>query len=126
MDYNEYPEYKGLQDIHYNSAMRTLAPFMGKCIIHRGFSDNIVPTFSDNYFDIIFVDGNRETEFVYRDGVMSFQKVKSGGYIIFDDYTPNWQTTIDGIDKFLEEYSGRIRILARPTSYFGQVIIQRI
>ena len=125
MDYDEYPEYKGLQDIHYNSAMRTLAPFMDKCVIHRGFSEHFVPTFEDNYFDMIFIDGNHETEYVYRDGVMSFQKVKPRGYLIFDDYEIDWPQTVVGIDKFLEEYNDQIRILARPTYRFSQVIIQK-
>jgi len=126
MDYDEYPEYKGAQNAHYNNAITKLAPIMHKCVIHRGFSDDIVPTFEDNYFDMIFVDGNHETEYVYRDGVMSFQKVKSGGYIIFDDYCTPWITTIAGVNKFLSEYMNRIRIVVIPTVLFCQVILQKL
>ena len=125
-DYDEYPEYKGQQDIKYNTAMNNIAPYFDKCIVHRGFSDNIVPTFSDNFFDIVFVDGNHKTEYVYRDGVMSFKKVKSGGYIIFDDYYDKWPQTVVGVNKFLDEYSDRILVLARPTIYFSQVIVQKL
>ena len=124
-DYDEYPEYKGQQDVKYNTAMNNISPYADKCILHRGFSDNIVPTFPDNYFDIIYVDGNHETDYVYRDGVMSFQKIKTGGYIIFDDYCIEWPQTIAGIDKFIVEYSDRIRILAY-TQVFCQVIIQKL
>ena len=41
-DYDEYPEYKGQQGIKYKIAMNNIAPYADKCIIHRGFSDNIV------------------------------------------------------------------------------------
>jgi len=125
-DYDGYTEYVGEQDKAYNIAMETISPYAHKSVIHRGFSDNIVPTFEDSYFDIIFVDGNHETEFVYRDGVMSFQKVKSGGHIIFDDYVSSHRQTIEGIDKFLEEYKDKIHILARPTNSFWQVIVQKL
>ena len=125
MDYDEYPEYKGEQDILFGIFNNAIKPYADKCILHRGLSDDIVPTFSNNFFDIIFVDGNHETEFVYRDGKMSFEKVKPGGYIIFDDYDLEWPQTILGIDKFLNEYSEKIRILVKPNAVL-QVIIQKL
>ena len=124
-DYDEYPEYKGQQSVKYDIAMNNISPYADKCIIHRGFSEDIVPTFPDNYFDIMYVDGNHETDYVYRDGCMSFQKLKKGGYMIFDDYSIEWPQTISGINKFIFEYLDRIRILAY-TQVFCQVIIQKI
>jgi hypothetical protein len=129
-DYQEYTEYKKEQPVLFDMFKANTKHISDKCIKYRGFSDNIVPKFDDNYFDIIFVDGNHEMEFVYRDGVMSFQKVKSGGYIIFDDYSNYWPQTMTGIDRFLKEYSEWIEIIARPTSIvFGcspQVIIRKL
>lgn len=112
IDYDDYEEYKGKQ----SKILNTFTENISKCEhnnkfeIHRGFSDDIVPTFPDNYFDIIYVDGNHETEYVYRDGCMSFQKLKKGGYMIFDDY--DWKQTKVGIDNFLEEYTGKIRVIS--------------
>lgn len=126
-DYDDYPEYKGVQEEgwkNFNINIRNSGSFE-KFIINRGLSDDIVPTFEDNFFDIIFVDGNHETEYVYCDGVMSFQKVKSGGYILFDDYNNNWPQTVAGIEKFLQEYSDRIKILVKPSNWH-QVIIQKL
>jgi len=125
IDYDEYPEYKGQQDVLFSIFNAAIRGYEDKCVIHRGFSDDIVPTFEDNFFDIIFVDGNHETEYVYRDGCMSFEKVKPGGYIIFDDYINDWSQTIKGVDKFLTEYSDKIQIIARPNSV-GQVIVKKI
>jgi len=125
VDYDEYPEYRGQQDILFSIFNSNTATYNDKCIIYRGFSDDIVPTFQDNFFDIIFVDGNHETEFVYRDGCMSFQKCKPGGYIIFDDYNLDWLQTMKGIDRFLSEYSDKIQIIAKP-NWVAQVIVKKL
>ncbi len=129
-DYDEYKEYKGKQEIGwetFNANIRR-SPHFGKFKVYRGFSDSIVPTFEDNFFDIIFVDGNHETEYVYRDGIMAFNKVKSEGYIVFDDYfyfVSYWPETRLGIDRFLEEYSDKIKIINRENT-FSQCIIQKL
>ena len=126
-DYNDYPEYKGDQDSAYALAMQKIdsCPDKDKFVICRGLSDDIVPTFDDNFFDFAFIDGNHQTEFVYRDGVMVLQKTKPGGFIVFDDYCQAWLQTVEGVDRFLREYEHRIRIIAHP-SFVGQVIVQKL
>jgi predicted O-methyltransferase YrrM len=114
MDYEEYPEYKGQQDIGWRTFNKNIqnSGHISKFVVNRGFSDDVVPTFQDEFFDLIFVDGNHETDYVYRDGVMSLQKAKKGGYIVFDDYTPIWwPQTVKGVDMFLKEYSSKIQIV---------------
>jgi hypothetical protein len=126
-DYDEYPEYKDQQDLAweiFNKNIRTYQ-LQDKCLINRGLSEKIVPTFEDNFFDIIFVDGNHETEFVYKDGCMAFEKVKSGGFIVFDDYNTSWIQTVFGINKFLEDYKDNIDILHRG-NLFPQVIVAKV
>jgi hypothetical protein len=56
---------------------------------------------------------------------MAFEKVKSGGYIVFDDYSVYWYQTKDGIDRFLEEYKDKLTILHRGT-LFSQVILRKL
>lgn len=126
-DYDEYPEYKGQQDVAWRTFNININNYNleDKCVINRGFSGDIVPTFHDNFFDIIYVDGNHETEFVYKDGCMAFEKVKSGGYIVFDDYLLYWSQTMLGIDRFLEEYKDKLTILHRGT-LFSQVILRKL
>jgi predicted O-methyltransferase YrrM len=127
MDYDEYPEYKGEIQSIYHTAMRAIEQTgqAHKCKIYRDLSDNVIPTFPDNYFDIIFIDGNHETEYVYRDGVMSIEKVKSGGYLIFDDFSTRFPQTVAGICKFLEDYKDR---LERPisSSLYTQVLVRKL
>lgn len=125
-DYDEYPEYKGEQDTIYDTFTQNINKYgnLSKFVINRGLSEDIVPTFDNNFFDIIFVDGNHETEYVYADGKMSFDKVKPGGYIIFDDY--DWIQTKKGINMFLYEYLSKIKIIENKWTNNLQVIIQKL
>ncbi len=109
IDYDEYPEYKGKIDIIYKLFVENMNKenLWDKIIVHRDFSHNVVPTFEDNFFDIAFIDGNHESDFVYRDGIMVLQKMKSGGTIIFDDY--DWRETKIGIDKFINENLSKLK-----------------
>jgi hypothetical protein len=107
-DYDEYPEYKGEIESAYDVFMNSMKTenLLNKVKIYRDFSHNVVPKFKDNFFDIIFIDGNHETEFVYRDGVMALSKVKPGGTIVFDDYL--WPSVKEGIKKFLIDHSAQV------------------
>ena len=127
MDYDGYSEYRGEQQkgwLTFNKNIRNSGHFE-KFVIKRGLSENIVPTFENDFFDLIFVDGNHETEYVYADGKMAFDKVKSGGYIVFDDYDNTWTQTMKGIDMFLNEYASKIKIVFHH-DYFYQMIIQKL
>jgi len=127
MDYDEYPEYKGQQDVAWRTFNTNIqnSGHASKFVIKRGLSDDVVPTFEDDSFDIIFVDGNHETDFVYRDGVMSLTKVKSGGYIVFDDYAQlPWAQTMKGIDMFIEDHKDQIDVIVKSFNFF-QVIVRK-
>lgn len=109
MDYEAYPEYKGQQDGIYSTFLNNVESIREKLTIHRGFSNEVIPTLKDDSFDIIYIDGNHEPEFVLEDAVLSFRKLKVGGYLIFDDY--GWggpDLTQRGIDGFLSAYHKRI------------------
>ena len=113
-DYDEYPEYKGIQDTTYDTFMNNLenSGSADKISVHRGYSNIEVPKFQDEFFDIIYIDGNHEPEYVLEDAVLSFRKLKKGGIMIFDDYT--WggpDMTQRGIDGFLSGYHKRIEKL---------------
>jgi predicted O-methyltransferase YrrM len=130
MDYDDYPEYKGRQEQGYNTFLSNINKLadINKFVIKRGLSHDIVPTFENNFFDIIFVDGNHETEYVYRDGIMALQKVKVGGYIVFDDYWLNanmWPQTKVGIDRVIAEFKDKLDIIYNGESTFGQIIVRR-
>jgi predicted O-methyltransferase YrrM len=125
-DYSEYPEYKHEQSNIYSSFQRNInnTGLQDKFVVNRGFSHNIVPTLPDEYFDIIYIDGNHEPEFVMEDAVLSFRKLKKNGIMIFDDY--EWggpDLTTRGIDGFLSGYHKRINRLGMETY---QVFVQKL
>ena len=125
-DYNEYPEYKGQQKSIYNTFIDNIenSGNKDKIVINRGFSNIEIPKLQDNFFDIIYIDGNHEPEYVLEDAVLSFRKLKSNGIMIFDDY--GWggpDLTKRGIDGFLSGYHKRITYIGEKNS---QVFIKKL
>ena len=125
-DYNDYPEYKEKQTSIYNTFINNVeaSSVKDKIIINRGYSNNEILKFDNEFFDIIYIDGNHEPEYVLEDAVLSFRKLKVGGIMIFDDY--GWggpDLTQRGIDAFLSGYHKRISILGLKES---QVFIKKI
>ena len=124
-DYEDYPEYKNYQSTIYNTFLENIenSGVKDKIIINRGYSDKVIPNFEDCFFDIIYIDGNHEPEYVLEDAVLSFRKLKTGGIMILDDY--GWggpDLTQKGIDGFLSGYHKRITYLGERDS---QVFIKK-
>ena len=125
-DYSDYSEYKNKQASIYEAFINNVerSGIKEKLIITRGYSNNEIPKYQDNFFDIIYIDGNHEPEYVLEDAVLSFRKLKKGGIMIFDDY--GWggpDLTKRGIDGFLSGYHKRIQILGMKEM---QVFIKKI
>ncbi len=125
-DYHEYHEYKDQQPSIYNSFLSNLetSGMKDKIVVQRGYSNVEIPKFEDEFFDIIYIDGNHEPEYVLEDAVLSFRKLKKNGIMIFDDY--GWggpDLTQKGIDGFLSGYHKRINYLGEEQS---QVFIKKI
>lgn len=57
--------------------------------LHRGFSEDVLSTFEDNYFDMIYIDGNHGYEYVLQDLELARDKVKECGYICGHDFVPD-------------------------------------
>lgn len=126
MDYSDYPEYKTQQNTIFETFQHNLQCCEQRSKIHvmRGFSHVEIPKLLDDNFDIIYIDGNHEPEYVAEDAVLSFRKLKIGGYLIFDDY--GWggpDLTTRGIDAFVSAYHKRIKKLSIVNS---QVFCQKL
>ena len=125
-DYTEYPEYKTEQTTVYDTFMQNVenSGMKEKITIRRGYSNREIPYFPDNFFDIIYIDGNHEPNYVLEDAVLSFRKLKSNGILIFDDYGwggPN--LTQKGIDGFLSAYSKKYRFIGERIT---QIFLRKI
>lgn len=125
-DYNDYPEYKGVQMHHQEAFECNIAMFPNmkqKIKSFKGYSHEIIPTFDADFFDIIYIDGNHQPEYVLEDGVLAFRKVKPNGILIFDDYNfGGLDVTKRGVDAFLTAYRERIEYLG---FYGGQIFCRK-
>ena len=114
IDYNDYPEYKGKQNSIFQTFTNNIdaSEHRDKITVIRGFSNEEVPRLQNEFFDIIYIDGNHEPEYVLEDAVLCFRKLKKGGILIFDDY--GWggpDLTQRGIDAFVSGYHKKIKVL---------------
>jgi predicted O-methyltransferase YrrM len=123
-DYEDYDEYRGQQQNTYNSFLNNIENSGQKenIVICRGYSSKEIPKFKDEFFDIIYIDGNHEPHYVLEDAVLSFRKLKKGGIMIFDDYHWVWHTTQKGIDAFRNCFCNKITDLGTIET---QVIIKK-
>lgn len=127
IDYADYPEYKDQQDSIYSTFCKNLESSgqSDKITVMRGFSHAEVPKLNDDFFDLIYIDGNHEPEYVLEDAVICFRKLKVGGWLVFDDY--GWggpDLTQRGIDAFISAYHKRISLT--PGIYDSQMFIQKL
>jgi len=91
--------------------------------IHRGTSEQILTEFPDSFFDWVYIDGNHHYEFVAQDLELSYQKVKSGGFIAGEDY--GWGKHIGrpvfrAVHDFLKNHSD-----VTLRTIFSQYILQK-
>ena len=125
IDYDEYDEYKKIQDNNYENFKYNLKNnnVENKTIHLRDFSNQALKKFDNSMFDIIYIDGNHETKYVLEDAVLSFNLLKINGYMIFDDYQTGLVETTKGIDSFLNCYEGYFKLLGVKEN---QLFIQKI
>ncbi len=89
INYDGYQEYTNSQKTNYSKFLKNISKLSSndiqKLYIYRNFSKNVIPTFKDDYFDIIFIDGNHHRTYILEDAIHCFRKLKPGGWLIFDD-----------------------------------------
>lgn len=77
--------------------------------VHKGTSFDILNSFSDDYFDVIYVDGDHSYDGVKLDLSLSFLKVKNGGLICGHDYTNDrFPGVVMAVNEFCEENNLKI------------------
>ena len=108
-DYDDYPEFKNEIEKIYDIFLNNIEKIKDKVIINRGYSNNEILKFKDEIFDIIYIDGNHEPNYVLEDAILSFKKLKKGGIMIFDDY--GWGEVKKGVDGFLSAYYKKLTYL---------------
>jgi len=86
------------------------------CKLLKNKSIDVIDLFADNSIDILHIDGNHCEKLAYEDSVNYFPKVKSGGYIFFDDIS--WSengseiSTQKGLN-FLRQYCEELGVVGK-------------
>lgn len=82
--------------------------------IHKGFSYDIMNTFDDEYFDMVYIDGDHSYEGVKKDLAISLNKVKNGGLICGHDYiSSRFEGVVRAVNEFCLENNLKINYLTK-------------
>ena len=74
-------------DLYTDQIITSLFDGGKNIVIHEGDSSSILKTFADNYFDVIYIDASHSYENFLKDLNVATLKIKSGGFIVCNDYT---------------------------------------
>lgn len=94
----------------------------------KGRSGEVLKRLRQGHYDIVYIDGSHRAADVYMDARLSWELLKKGGVMIFDDYRweperlPREELPAPGIDSFLEDFRSEIEVLHKGY----QVIIKRV
>lgn len=75
--------------------------------IIRDYSSNLSNHLPPNSLDWVYIDGNHAYEYVLEDLEISFNLVKSQGFIFGDDYVEGHPGVIKAVSEFLEKYKDK-------------------
>jgi predicted O-methyltransferase YrrM len=107
-----------------------------ECFFHKGYSNvelvRLLNKLNQGYFDFIYIDGSHQAPDVLMDAVLSFNLLKKGGLMAFDDYL--WSEPLAGgpdllrcpkpaIDAFTNIFFRKIKIISAP---LYQLYLQKI
>jgi predicted O-methyltransferase YrrM len=87
---------------YYEVTLENLKPILNQVEIIKNDSISESKKYDDEYFDIVYIDASHEYELVLEDVKSWLPKVKKGGIICGDDFTPGWP----GVVKAVKEVFG--------------------
>ncbi len=95
---------KNNMDEIYQNARNIENKYFGRAKILRGKSTEIVKLYSDNFFDIVFIDSDHTEKALTQDIFFWLHTVKDGGYIGGHDYGVNEYPGIKkAVDKIFDK-----------------------
>ena len=65
--------------------------------IIRGYSHEVASSFKKNSFDVIFIDGNHQYDYVLKDLEIYFEILRPGGLLIGDDFEFHGGNRVNGL-----------------------------
>lgn len=97
LEHFNYPELPHLYDI-FKENMKPLEDYYNDLKMK---STEAAKLYEDESLDFVFIDASHEYEDVKDDITYWLPKVKGGGILAGDDYTPYWRGVVDAVDEIL-------------------------
>ena len=103
---DNYPEYTNDHERNYEIYKINTEQLGVKNTHIRIPSYEILPLLQNNFYDVIYVDGNHNLSSVLEDAVLSYRKLKPRGYLIMDDINFGHDSDhVRTVDVFVHAYT---------------------
>jgi hypothetical protein len=80
----------------------------------KGLSNNVLNSFDNYSLDLVYIDASHEYNDIKSDLDISYNKVKTNGYICGHDYTsPRFDGVVRAVNEFCEKNNLRINYLTK-------------
>lgn len=102
----------------------------GRVVVHQADSATRLAAFPDGHFDWIYIDADHRLEGVRRDIAAARQKVKPGGFLVFNDYI-RWTRratehgVMPAVNALACESGWRVTFLALSASGYNDIALMR-
>lgn len=90
------------QDIKYYDMIKNITPYLDRVVVIRESSFGAARSFTDGYFDYIYIDGCHNEESVSLDISLWYPKVVKGGVFAGHDY-PAYNGVRKAVDDFVQK-----------------------
>jgi hypothetical protein len=99
------------------NTISNVSNFFHNVKIIKGYSDQCVNFFEDNFFDFIYIDANHSYEAMKNDINKWFPKIKKGGLFAGHDYldAPNHEFGVFGVKSAVDEFALQNNLKVYPT-----------
>ena len=73
---------------------------------------------SDNYLDLVFIDGDHSYEAVTNDLNFWWKKIRKGGWLLGDDYSSIWPSTKKAVNDWANKMNLQVKLLHKPNGRY--------
>lgn len=105
------------------TAMKRLAPFPGRYVLHRGLSEEVHTRFEDGSLDFIYLDASHDYDNVKQDLGFWVPKVRKGGLMMGHDYNNRgYKRVKKAVDEYFGEENVNKTCGERVASWFVAIL----
>ena len=114
-EHDDYDETFHNHETNYSIMKNKLSPYKDRIEVCKGYSNKVVHCFDNDFFDFIYIDANHSYEGCKMDLDLYWDKLKSGGILMGDDYhlkeveelNFGGNTVTFGVTKAVQEFTKR-------------------